>query len=189
MLADDPRRNRAEVSMLKRLMSLGAAALAALGSGCGDGPATVAGTWRSPAAWSTMIYATSAGPMLVEVHGDPFGQDAARFRTHIAAAMTNQIMGRPTAFTADPQQAPQPRYRVVLAFNPPADADAHQLCEGRISVAASPQERLTVLGAFCDGTTLLASIRGWVAKVEGPDDRRFRQLMGQVTRELFGNPP
>lgn len=175
--------------MLKRLFSLGAAALAALTSGCGDGPATVAGTWRSPAAWSSMIYATSAGPMLVEVHGDPFGQSAAAFRAAIATAMTNQLIGRATAFTSDPQQAPQPRYRVVLAFNPPADADAHHLCEGRIATAATPQERLTVLGAFCDGSTLLASVSGWVAKVDGSDDRRFRQLIGQLTRDLFGNPP
>lgn len=38
--------------MLKRLLSLGAGALAALTAGCGDGPATVSGTWRSPATWS-----------------------------------------------------------------------------------------------------------------------------------------
>ncbi|MCR6631246.1 MAG: hypothetical protein NVV74_15020 [Magnetospirillum sp.] len=175
--------------MLKRLLSAGAAALAALGAACEDGPATLAGTWRSPAAWSSMIYATSAGPMLVEVHGDPFGLDAAGFRAAVAQAMTNQIIGRPTAFTADPQQAPQPRFRVALAFDPPADADARQLCQGPIATAAARQERVTVLGAFCDGATLLASVRGWVAKVEGPDDRRFLQLIGQLTRELFGNPP
>jgi hypothetical protein len=179
--------------MLKRLLSLGAAGMAAMGaalvSGCGDGPATVAGTWRSPAAWSSMIYATSKGPMLIEVHGDPFGQDAAGFRAQLAAAMTNQLMGRATAFTADPALAPEPRYRVVLAFNAPDNADAHHLCQGRVATAAVPWEKVTVLGAFCDGGTLLASVRGWVVKVDGPGDKRFRQLMGQVVRDLFGNPP
>lgn len=175
--------------MLKRLLSLGAAALAALGSGCGDGPATVAGTWRSAATWSSMVYATSTGPMLVEVHGSPFALPADQFRAAIAAAMTDRVFGQPTAFTADPQLAPRPRYRVVLAFNPPADSDARALCEGRVATAVTAGERITVQGAFCDGPNLLASINGWVAKVNGPDDRRFIQLMAQLTRELFGSAP
>lgn len=175
--------------MLKRLLGLGAAAMTALVSGCGDGPATLAGTWRSPAAWSSLVYATSNGPLLVEVHGSPFGDPAPDFRTAIAAAMTNKVFGRPTAFTAEPQAAPQPRYRVVLAFNAPASTDPRDLCQGHVATAATPGDRITIHGAFCDGTTLLASIQGWVAKVQGRDDKRFQQLIGQVTRELFGSPP
>lgn len=175
--------------MLKRLASLGAAVMAAMVSGCGDGPATVAGGWRSPATWSSMVYASSAGPLLVEVHGDPFGLNAAEFRRHLAGLMTNKVFGRPTAFTADPSAAPQPRYRVVLAFNPPDDTDTRQLCSGSVATAAKPGERVTVLGAFCEGPALLASIKGWVARVDGADDKRFRQLMEQMVRELFGSPP
>lgn len=174
--------------MLRRLLSLGAAALAAVTSACDDGPATVAGTWRSPATWSTMVYASSAGPLLVEVHGDPFGAPPAEFRAQIAEAMTNQVIGRPLAVTPDRAAAPHPQYRIVLAFNPPDNADAGQLCEGGIATAAAPRERITVLAAFCDQGRLLASVRGWVAKVDGPADTRFRRLLGQVTRELFGNP-
>lgn len=173
--------------MLKRLLSLGAAALAAMTAGCGDGPATLAGTWRSPATWSSMVYATTKGPMLIEVHGSPFGDPAAEFRAALAAAMTNKVFGRPTAFTPTPEQAPQPRYRVVLAFNPPPDTDARALCEGRVATAIGPVEKITVQGAFCDGTTLLASVQGWVAKASGRDDPRFLQLIEQITRELFGS--
>lgn len=174
--------------MLKRLLSLGAAALASVTSACEDGPATVAGTWRSPATWSTMVYASSTGPLLVEVHGDPFGLPPAEFRASVAQAMTNQVIGRPLSLTADREAAAHPQYRVVLAFNPPDSADAGQLCEGRIATAAEPRERITVLAAFCDQGRLLASVRGWVAKVDGPADKRFRRLLGQVTRDLFGNP-
>lgn len=174
--------------MLKRLLSVGAAALAALGSGCGDGPATNAG-WRSPAAWSTMIYASAQGPLLLVVHGDPFGQDALGFRNRVAAAMTNQLIGRPLAFTIDPQAAPQARYRVVLAFNPPDDTNPRSLCDGSVATAAAPRDRLTVHGAFCDGPDLLASVTGWVTGVKGDDERRFTQLLGQTVRDLFGNPP
>ncbi|MGE5477254.1 MAG: hypothetical protein ACM3Q1_11405 [Bacteroidales bacterium] len=178
--------------MLQRLLTLGAAMLTALAAGCGDGPATIAGTWRSPAAWSSLVYATSKGPLLIEVHGAPFAEAPAEFRTTLAMMMTNRVFGRPTAFTADPAVAPQPRYRVVLAFNPAPATDARDLCQGTVAVSAdavAENARLTVQAAFCDGATVLASIQGWVAKVGGSKDRRFVQLMEQLTRELFGSPP
>jgi hypothetical protein len=77
----------------------------------------------------------------------------------------------------------------VLAFNAPENADARHLCAGQVATAAQAGDRIAVLGAFCDGATLLASVRGWVAKVDGPEDKRFRQLMGQMVRDMFGNPP
>lgn len=177
---------KGETGMLKRLLTIGAAALTALVSGCGDGPATVAGGWRSPATWSSMIYATKDGPLLVEIHGAPFGLPPARFRTAVAEAMTNAIFGRPSTFTTDPQQAPQPRYRVVLAFNAPDNTDPRDLCRGQVATLAQTGDRITVHGAFCEDATLLASIRGWVAKVQGAEDERFRRLISQLTRELFG---
>lgn len=174
--------------MLKRLLSTGAAALAALLSGCGDGPATVPGGWRSPATWSSMIHASKDGPLLVEVHGDPFGLPPAQFRQAVAAAMDNAIFGRPATFTPDREQAPQPRYRVVLAFNAPDNTDPRDLCRGQVATLAQPAERVTVQGVFCEDAALLASIRGWVAKVNGAEDERFRLLLRQLTRELFGTP-
>ncbi len=174
--------------MLKRLLSLGAVALAGLSAACEEGPATVAGTWRNPATWSTMIYATSDGPMLVEVHGMPFAVDPARFREQVAEAMSDKIIGRVTRFTADREAAPRPQYRVVLAFNAPDDLDMARLCGGDPPVAADPRETITVQAAFCDGKALMASLRGRLARAAGPDDRRFRQLMAQVARELFGEP-
>lgn len=173
--------------MLKRLIGVGAAALAAVVSGCGDGPATVAG-WRSPAAWSSLVHATSKGPLLVEMHGTAFAMAAPDFRASVVEAMAGGVFGRPTAFTLDPQLAPEPRYRAVLAFNAPASTDPRDLCRGQVATAVETPERVTVHAAFCDGASLLASIRGWVAKVESSDDPRFRRLVNQLTRELFGTP-
>lgn len=175
--------------MLKRLMSLGAAALATLTTACEDGPATIAGTWRSPATWSSMIHATRSGPMLVEVHGRPFGDGSGDFPARVAEAMTDRIIGRRTAFTARREQAAAPGLRVVLAFDPPPGLHPDALCEGNVPTAAERRERITVHAAFCDHGRRLASAEGWVAKVAGPDDKRFRTLIGQLTRELFGNPP
>ncbi|MGE5548348.1 MAG: hypothetical protein ACM33T_15695 [Solirubrobacterales bacterium] len=175
--------------MFKRLLSLGGAALAAVTAACEDGPATVAGTWRSPATWSTMVWASAEGPMLVEVHGRPFANlAAAELDPQVAAALSNQVIGRVVTFTHRRDDAPRPEYRVVLAFNAPDKTDASELCAGPVATAAAPRDRITVIAAFCDGGRALSSVRGWVAKVDGPADQRFRQLLGQVARDLFGNP-
>jgi hypothetical protein len=175
--------------MLKRLLSLGAAAVAAIVSACEEGPASVSGTWRSAATWSTMIHASADGPLLVEVLGQPFaGPSVDELAPQVAAAMSGQLIGRPLAFTADRGQAPRPQYRVVLAFNAPDGTDAKALCAGRVETRPG-QERITALATFCGDGEALASVRGWVSRVEGPADPRFRRLLGQMTRELFGAAP
>jgi hypothetical protein len=173
--------------MFKRLISVGAAAIAALTSACEDGPATVPGGWRSAAVWSSMVHASASGPLWLDVHGQPFAV-AAGLADAVAVAMTNQLVGRPLAFTARRDQADKPDFRVVLVFNPPANADPRDLCAGAIVTTADPGDKITVLAAFCDKSGLLSSVQGWVAKVGGPNDPRFRRLLGQVTRDLFGTP-
>jgi hypothetical protein len=174
--------------MIKRLLSLGAAALAALATACEDGPATVAGTWRSPAAWSSLVYATTQGPLLLEVLGDPFRLPAAEFRRTVADAMSRQTPGRPFAFTTRAEDAPHATFRVVVAFNPAPDLDPRKLCGGPVAIMSGGGDRVTLLAAFCEGETMLASVSGWVAKAADAEDRRFRQLLGQTVRDLFGPP-
>lgn len=173
--------------MLKRLLALGTAAIAAL-SACGDGPATVTGTWRSPATWSSLVYASNTGPLLVEVHGDPFGVGDATFRGLVAEAMDRQVHGRVVPFTAVPAEAPRPQFRVTIAFMAPPTLSTADLCAGRITTGTPGSDRITMAAAFCDGQQVLSSVSGWVDGAEGPRDKRFRQLLAQVVRALFGDP-
>lgn len=173
--------------MLKRILSFGAAALALLTSACEDGPATVPGGWRSASVWSSLVYASASGPLWLELVGQPDGADA-DFADQAAIAMTNQLVGRALAFTARRELAARPEFRVVLAFNPPAAADPRGLCAGTVRPAPQQGDKITVLAAFCDSSGLLSSVQGWVAKTHGDDDPRFRQLLGQVVRDLFGGP-
>jgi hypothetical protein len=174
--------------MLKRLLSLGAAAIASVVAACEEGPATVSGTWRSPATWSTMVYASSAGPMLVEVLGQPFpGLAADSLSGQIAEAMTGQLIGRPITFTAARDLAARPQYRVVLAFNAADTTDPRAVCAGKVAPGPAA-EKITIIASFCDDGQMLASVKGWIARVDGPADSRFRRLIGQITRELFGSP-
>lgn len=184
--------------MMRKLLSLGAAALAALVGGCGDGPSTVPGGYRSPATWSTFFAATSSGPLLLELHGNPFGGPADDLREQVSRAMSGGIPARPFTLTADPAAAASPKVRVVLALGAPPSLDAAELCAGRVppfvaqaaAQAATPSSpgRVELLAAFCDGGALLSSVRGWVARVDGPADVRFARLLGQVMRELAGDP-
>jgi len=172
--------------MFKRILSAGAAMLAALTAACEDGPATVPGGWRSAAVWSTMVHASAHGPLWLEIHGQPFADGQAALGGKVAAAMTNQLVGRPLALTVDRDQAAKPEFKVVLAFNPPANADPRDLCAGSVATAVQAGEKITVLASFCDKTGMLASVQGWVAKVQGVDDPRFKRLLAQVVRDLFG---
>ena len=174
--------------MLKRFVSLGAAALAAVVAACEDGPATVAGGWRSAATWSSMVYASVGGPVWVQVHGQPFPQGGDDFRRAVALAMSRQLVGRVLDFTAAAEEAPRPQFRVVLAFNPPLDAEPAALCAGRVATLAPPGETVSLLAAFCGNDALLSWGRGRVGRVAGADHPRFRRLLGQVVRDLFGSP-
>jgi hypothetical protein len=183
--------------MMKKLLSLGAAALAALVGGCGDGPSTVPGGYRSAATWSTFFAATASGPLLLDLRGNPFGGSGDGLRTRVIEAMSTAIPARPFRLTADPGAAASPGVRVVVALGAPPSLDAAELCAGREPPAAGPVAgpvagsspgRVELLAAFCDGGALLSSVRGWVARVDGPGDARFARLLGQVMRELAGDP-
>lgn len=176
--------------MMKKLLSLGAAALTALVGGCGDGPSTVPGGYRNPATWSTFFAATSSGPLLLEVHGDPFGTSAAELRTQVAKAMSAAIPARPFSMTTDPQAASLPKVKVVVALGAPANLDIAELCAGRAVTGTAKADggRIDVMAAFCHAGSQMSWVRGWVAKVDGPGDARFARLMGQVMRDLTGDP-
>lgn len=177
--------------MIKRFLSLGAAALATLVGGCGDGPSTVPGGYRSPATWSSFIYATTSGALLLDVRGDPFGAGPATLETIVAESMAAALPGRPFAMTVNPAQAPRPAFRVVVVLGAAKDLDERDICAGRVPASTLPLAgggRVDVVATFCDGQSLLSSSRGWVARIEGVGDQRFRQLLGQMARDLMGEP-
>ncbi|RAU22974.1 hypothetical protein CU669_06250 [Paramagnetospirillum kuznetsovii] len=175
--------------MMKRLISLGAAALASLVGGCGDGPSTVPG-FRSPATWSSFVYATNNGPLLLDVVGDPFASGSGDLRRVAVAAMAAGIPGRPFTLTLDPAVAARPNFRIVLVAGAASDLDERAVCAGRAKAANIKIDggRIDLIATFCDGDSLLSSVRGWVAKIGGADDRRFSLLLGQMTRDLMGEP-
>ena len=149
------------------------------------------GSYRSPAAWSSFIYATSPGPLLLEVRGDPFGDGPAALGRTIAAAMTAGIPARPFALTTTQANAARPNFRVVVVLGGAPSLDERAICAGHVAVEPLKvlDGRVDLTATFCDGQSLLSSVRGWVARIDGIDDRRFRLLLNQMARELMGSPP
>ena len=173
--------------MIKRLLSLGAALAALVGCG-GDGPSTVPGL-RSPATWSSFVYATTEGPLLLEVQGNPFGTGKAELGESISRALAAGLPGRPFSLTTDPATAPRPNFRVVVVLGAAKSLDERAICAGKVRVADGKLDgdRLDVLATFCDGESPLSSVRGWVAKLDGFQDRRLTLLFNQVVRDLMGD--
>jgi hypothetical protein len=168
---------------MKRIMAVGVVAASVL-SACA-GPSTIGPPRREAATWSEMIYASSQGPMLVDVRGQPFGGNIA---PKVAAMMSGQVPQHPFDFTTDPTRAPHPDKRVVVAFNPAPSVSEYDLCANRDSALADGGAgHIAVRAAFCDHAQPLSATRGWVDNVSGPDDPRLAALLGEVTRQLFGD--
>lgn len=168
--------------MIKRFFALAAALTA---TAC-DGPATVGSAYRSPATWSTLTYATQDGPMLLHAIGPGLEVTMPDMPRRVVQLMSVAVDGRAVVFTLDPAQARHPEIRVVVVFDPVVPLNPSQICAGKGQSGPGQPNKISVTAAFCNGEQVLSSVDGWVKNVTGPNDKNFRQLMGQVTRELFG---
>ncbi len=131
-----------------------------------------------------MLYATAKGAMPLQVQGQPFAEAGDLVPVSIEA-MSGQVFGRNFSFVPGSAESVE-GIRVVLAFSPARNADGAALCRGG-KVGGGPAARVDALAAFCNGTEALAEVEGWVGRVAGPRDPRFRALLAQMTRDLFGN--
>jgi hypothetical protein len=134
-----------------------------------------------------MVHAGKAGPILVEVRGDPFLLAPGVLAGKVAAVMGDAVAQRVFRFTADPAAAVEPHVRTVILFAPRRISEDEAACAGAPPppfVEGTP-ETIHLLAVFCSRERVLAAATGWVRKVEGADDRRFVGLVQQATRELF----
>lgn len=148
-----------------------------------SGPTTIPPLYRAMPTWDTMVHATAQGPMPLEVVGRPFPGDA-DLQAIAAEAMSGQVWTRRFPFV--PTAAGTRVIRVVLTFNPPVDTDGRRLCGGG-ATGGDARVRIEAVAAFCNGGEALSEVEGWVAGASGPNDPRFRGLLSQMTRDLFGN--
>lgn len=164
------------------LACLGLLSLAA----CDRGPATVTHYRHTAGTFDFLISATrNGGPLLLQVEGQAFegGGDVVPQMTQV---LQQALQSRELRLTTDPGAAEDPRFRLVIVFNPAAPGDALDFCEGP-AAGGSPETvgRVDLRAGFCRDGKALAVIDGWAKELEGLEDERFAQLLRQVSRDVF----
>ena len=176
---------------MKRAFFLGLALSAPLLlAACDEGPSSNLRFIRGDGTWHFLLEATKAGPILVEVSGDPFGNSQDLVERAVLETLPRATPGRESQATAVAADAPRPELRVKLAFNGP-NATGIAQCAGSVvgGGPAGAEEAIRVLASFCWDDGRLSTVEGWVKNVEGAEDKRFRELLRQVLYDLFQNAP
>ena len=132
------------------------------------------------------LYAGRGGGMRVEVAGDTFGQPYEAFADRVVGIMSRNYYRR-GFFTREASRMTDPRYRVVMMFNPHRAVSGQALCAAPQPYQPAPRapgERTSLLAAFCGGPDALSETNGW-AVISGPDDPRFVELVMAVANSVF----
>jgi len=171
----------------KKIATLGAALFAPLLSACdnADGPAVV-NTYDHGGVWENVVYAGKDSPILVNIHGNPFGGAEAMLADNVLLSMSNAISSRVLHYTTNEAEAKSTSIKVILLFGADKTANGRKICEGKLPTITPAQDGKVMLRAvFCSDEQLMSDVEGWVKNVTGPDDKRFKRLIGDMTRQLF----
>lgn len=153
---------------------------------CDEGPSTVTPFMHPTGSFDFLIAATRQnGPLYLEIDGTPFAESET-LDTRVVAVMEKALQSRVLRLTTDQTAAEDPRFRLVLVFNPANKGELFAFCrEQPEGGPARDDGRIELRAGFCRGDDLLAAVDGWAEEVAGPDDRKFEQLMRQVARDTF----
>jgi hypothetical protein len=130
--------------------------------------------------------AAASGTAIAAIRNNPFPGDHGN--AGVLAAMQGRNLGPRMYFSQTPRPDDKYGYKVILDFGPPGPNSAYQ-CQGESTPPANspPAGPIDVTATFCVGDRLLTDASGTVSGATGPDDPRFRQLIGDVMVAL--TPP
>ncbi|MEO3431458.1 hypothetical protein AAFN88_21550 [Pelagibius sp. CAU 1746] len=154
---------------------------------CDEGPSTLTRYMHPTGAFDFLAGATrNQGPLYLEIDGLPLGESEG-LESRVATVMEQAVQSRVLRLTTDQNAAEDPRFRLVLVFNPAqGGGDLFAFC--REQPAGGPPDsggRIELRAGFCRGDDLLAAVDGWAEEIETLDDPKVEQLMRQVARDLF----
>ncbi|GAB4223783.1 MAG: hypothetical protein Tsb0032_26970 [Kiloniellaceae bacterium] len=153
---------------------------------CDEGPSTITHYMHPSGSFDFLIAATkNEGPLYLEIDGMPFAEET-DLEGRVAAVMENAVQTRVLQLTTDQAEAEDPRFRLVLVFNPANSGEVFAFCQDQPQGGpARDDQRIELRAGFCRGDDLLAAVDGWAEEVERPGDEKFEQLMRQVARDLL----
>ena len=153
---------------------------------CEEAPQTVS---RHPVegAWSLAQGVMKDAPLLVVVEGNPFQAPAEQLEASVVEIMTGAVTWTETPrFTTDPTDAVSQSLRIVMTFNPLEGTGAHEQCTGQSTGAGFlPEDRVRIIGTFCDAATILVTVSGRVGDAAELHDPHFTALVRQVTLDML----
>ena len=130
--------------------------------------------------------AASAGPTLAVIRNNPFPRDAGN--AGVLAAMQGRTYAARLTFAQSARPDDRYGYKVVLNFGPSLYGAPDECAAPPTPPSTTPPpERITASAAFCIGDALLSDAFGAVQGATGPDDPKFRQLIGDLLVAL--TPP
>lgn len=132
-------------------------------------------------------YANHKGAIVTQIVGNPFNVPDDQFRAAALAQMQGQNRGTPAKFVLSPSNETLAPYKVVAAFNMPANVDGYDLCKGPGALPPSPKRTgpVTLGMAFCFGDEVKSDARGSVSNLRSIDDPSFAELVRQVTLAML----
>ncbi len=136
---------------------------------------------------TALNYAATRGGILTEVTGNPFDAPQEDLEQAITQAMTGSHFGPRVAFITTPPEDFASPYRVVMVFDAAQNHTNLKLCRFDHGIDPQTGEKVRVHAAFCANESPLTAVSGEVGDASGPGDPRFRQLIRQITVNLF--PP
>ena len=158
--------------------------VAGLVAACDQGPSVINEFHRGDV-WSRVVYASTDGPVLVQILSTPSGFDKSAADRVIVDAMSRSLSQLIVRFTDDPSLAPRPRFRVILVFDPEPGFGPGRLCEGDQPQIVRRDDRINITAVACSDDERWSQVRGHVGTVNDPSDRLFVELIKQVTLELL----
>ncbi len=174
--------------MLKRWLGIGVGALTALTAACDGAPMTQQVYVKGNGVISYLRYAAAEGPMLVQVHGNPFVTSKPYLDGVVAKEFEDTITYiRGVHLTTDPEKAFRPEYRIIVVLGAHKALDGQSLCDGEAPRMDTEADPMRMVAVFCRKTELLSWVNGSIRPDSSPDDTRFRNWLGQIGRDLI-NP-
>jgi hypothetical protein len=133
-------------------------------------------------------YATRTGEILAVVRGNPFGQGAVDAQAIAGAFYMPGWVGT-VRVTTHPRSETPSNYKIVLLFGP------HARGPGNDDTCAAPESEpvenasgpIRLQATFCVGSRWVSTLVAAGPAAAGVDDPAFRNLLSQVSYDLF--PP
>jgi len=178
-----------EVNMLKKLFGVGAAAISTLIAACDGAPTTQQVYRRHDNVLSFLQESSAKGPMLLQVHGNPFVTSQEYLNDILAKELAESVTSlRGFSLTTDPAQSASGNARLVVVMGAKKSQSASDLCEGA-PIETSTDDPIQSVAVFCIREDLYSEVRGSMKLSASPDDKAFRKWVSQIGRDLLMSAP